>query len=99
MAEAWAIPFYQSKAWRKVRLAYLKSQHYVCERCRGGALIVHHRVYLTPANIDDAQITLSWDSLEAICEDCHNREHHGSKEGVTVEGIVFTADGQVIRAR
>ena len=99
MAEPWAMPFYQSRQWERCRLGYLKSQHYICERCAGGASIVHHRIYLTQENIDDASVTLSWDNLEAVCQDCHNREHHGSREDVTAEGLVFTADGQVIRAK
>ena len=26
--------------------------------------------------LDDPYIALSWDNLEALCQDCHNKEHH-----------------------
>ena len=27
-------------------------------------------------NINDISVTLCWDNLEALCQDCHNKEHH-----------------------
>ena len=41
--------------------------------------MAHHKRYLTRENINDAGITLSWDNLEALCRDCHNKEHHKRK--------------------
>ena len=35
--------------------------------------------YLTEQNVNDPYIALSWDNLEALCQDCHNKEHHRSK--------------------
>lgn len=26
--------------------------------------------------INDISVTLCWDNLEALCQDCHNKEHH-----------------------
>jgi 5-methylcytosine-specific restriction endonuclease McrA len=40
------------------------------------AKIAHHRTYLTEKNISDPAIALSWDNLEALCQSCHNDEHH-----------------------
>ena len=40
------------------------------------ATVVHHRKYLTRRNINDPAIALGWDNLEALCQTCHNREHH-----------------------
>ena len=77
----WAESFYASKLWEETRTAYLAHVHGLCERClKDGAAvpakIVHHKVYLTPRNINDPNITLCFDNLEALCQDCHNREHH-----------------------
>ena len=53
----------------------MASRNYVCERCGGVAVICHHKQYLTPANINNPDITLSFDNLECLCKDCHNKEH------------------------
>jgi 5-methylcytosine-specific restriction endonuclease McrA len=73
----WNKTFYQSRAWRECRESYLILQNYICERCGEIAKIVHHKIYLTPINIHDPYITLAHDNLEAVCQDCHNIEHHG----------------------
>ena len=71
----------QSDAWRSCRDSFLKSKGYLCERCSTPddpvtAKIAHHKTYLTKQNINDPYIALSWDNLEALCQDCHNKEHH-----------------------
>lgn len=73
--------FYNSSAWIKCREAYLQSQGYFCERCRTKgvyepARVVHHKIYLTEDNYKDPSISLNFDNLEALCQDCHNNEHH-----------------------
>lgn len=90
----WAKPFYKSKAWRNCRDAYFISKHGLCERCGRPGLIVHHRIYLTPQNINDPNATLSWDNLELLCQDCHNKEHHGTD--VTAEGLCFNENGELV---
>lgn len=79
----WAKEFYQSKAWEDCRLAFL-SASYLCERCSTSsnpviAKIVHHKTKLTQTNINNPTVTLSWENLEALCQDCHNKEHHGNR--------------------
>lgn len=76
----WAKPFYQSTAWKQCRAKYIKSVGGLCERCSKKGLIVagyivHHKCYLTPENINDPSVTLNWDNLEYLCQDCHNKEH------------------------
>lgn len=88
----WAKEFYHSKSWIDTRRAYLISQHYLCERCGEPAKVVHHKNYLTKRNINNADITLNWDNLEALCQDCHNREHHATD----TRRYKFDADGNVI---
>ena len=41
--------------------------------------IVHHKIALTPDNINDPSVSLSWDNLELLCRDCHGKEHSGHK--------------------
>jgi hypothetical protein len=94
----WAAWFYKSKAWLECRLGFLRSKHFICERCEGAATIAHHKVYLTPENINDPDITLNWDLLEALCQECHNTEHHGSGEEVTRDGLVFNEFGELVQA-
>ena len=72
----------------------MASRNYICERCGAPAAICHHRIYLTPANINDPSIALSWDNLEALCMECHNREHM-TKQG----NAIFDEAGNVVGVR
>jgi 5-methylcytosine-specific restriction endonuclease McrA len=93
MAMDYAKWFYSGKQWRKTRVLYLKSQHYICERCGGSACIVHHIEHITPLNITDLNITLSWNNLKAVCQVCHNAEHGNS---ACADGISFDGDGNLV---
>ncbi len=82
--KAWAKDFYFSSAWEKTRAAFLQSRSGLCERCLANgeiapAKIVHHKIYLTSKNIGNPEIALAWDNLEALCQDCHNKEHNKTK--------------------
>lgn len=77
----WAKQFYNSDAWRQCRETFLQSRGYLCERCSTLdnpiiAKIAHHRTWLTQRNINDPGTSLCYDNLEALCQDCHNKEHH-----------------------
>lgn len=85
-----ATEFYSSRAWKATRRAYAKSKGLLCERCLKKGMIrpgeiVHHKVYLTPANITDPEIALSWDNLELLCRDCHGEEHRMERRYVVDE--------------
>ena len=67
--------FYNSKAWQDCRDAYIVSVYALCERCQCPGYIVHHKITLTPANINDVSITLNHAHLEYLCIDCHNKAH------------------------
>lgn len=71
----YARSFYKGKKWQKVSRLYMTQRNYICERCGGVAVICHHKKYITPANIYDPSITLNLDNLEALCQECHNKEH------------------------
>ena len=92
--QEWAKEFYKSKAWQKCRANFLLSRHCICERCSSAAIIVHHKTYLNQTNINDPNVTLNWENLEALCKDCHNKEHMG--KGVTTNECVFDSEGNLI---
>lgn len=76
--------FYKSKAWQRTRASYISSVFGLCEDClRKGIYkpgeIVHHIIPLTPDNISDASIALSWDNLRLVCRDCHGEEHRNKR--------------------
>ncbi|MBU9724135.1 MULTISPECIES: HNH endonuclease [Bacillaceae] len=98
MAKEYAKKFYKSVAWRKCRDAYFASQFGLCEgdKCNNPGKIVHHVEYITPENISDPNITLNFDNLELLCQDCHNREHHGSGEEVVRDGLEFNQYGELV---
>lgn len=82
--------FYSSTAWKKTRAAYAKSKGNLCERCLKKGLIVpgvivHHKVYLTPDNINDPAVSLNWNNLELVCADCHAEEHNRLQRRYTVD--------------
>ena len=84
MRDEFAQPFYGSKAWKKCRASYKHYRMGLCERClaRGEinpGVIVHHKIHLTPENITDPMIALSWDNLELLCRDCHALAHKPEK--------------------
>lgn len=93
MAHEFAQKFYNSKHWKKVRAAYLSEKNYICERCGAPANIVHHKTYITPQNINDTHVTLSFDNLEALCFDCHNKEHFKQQ---AEQRYIFGSNGKVI---
>ena len=90
----WAEKFYKSKAWQDCREAFFIFRHGLCERCGRPGKIVHHKIYLTPENINDPYITLSFENLELLCSSCHNKEHHSTD--VTAEGLCFNEHGELV---
>lgn len=95
VAREFAERFYKSKAWRDCRDAYFIYRHGLCERCGRPGAIVHHRIYLTPQNINDPNVSLNWENLELTCQDCHNNEHHGTE--AVAEGMRFDENGDLIK--
>ncbi len=98
MARDFAVKFYSSAAWIKCREAYKQSVFGLCERCGAPATIVHHKEYLTSNNINDPNVTLNWANLEALCQDCHNKEHQ-SKYSATRADVRFDENGDLIPCR
>lgn len=98
MAREFSKAFYNSKQWKRTREAYTLSKFGICERCgTPNAKQVHHKKYLTPENINNPDITLSFDNLELLCDVCHQKEHF-EKYSPTVYGLVFDENGQLVKA-
>jgi len=67
-------PFYSSWRWRRLRSWFLR-QHPVCQRCESSvASVVHHR---EPVKEGGNHYLI--DNLEALCQACHNAEHHSAR--------------------
>lgn len=81
--------FYKSKAWQRCRNNYARARRGLCERCLDqgrytpGA-IVHHKIHLTPDNINDPTVTLNPDNLQLLCRDCHGETHRTKQTRYTV---------------
>lgn len=78
--QEYAESFYKSQTWRDCRDSYLRSVGMMCERCASKGVmtpaeIVHHKKHITPRNINNPDITLSFDNLMAVCRRCHSELH------------------------
>ena len=100
MARDFAKRFYNSKAWKSCRAAYIAQRVAIdgglCETCRAvPGRIVHHTIWLTPGNITDPDIALNHARLRYDCQTCHNREQ--------VDGggdrCIIGEDGQPVEVR
>lgn len=96
MAQDFAKAFYGSVAWKHCRAAYKKSVGGLCERClKDGvyrpAVIVHHKVYLDAQQINNPEIALAFQNLEALCAEHHAEEHSGGLKRYSVKD-----DGTVV---
>lgn len=103
MAQEWAVAFYHSPQWLHNRKAYMERvvdtpygliPPLMCERCYANgkltpAKVVHHVIHLTPENIGDPNISLSFDNFQRLCQDCHAAVHSGQEK----PRCVFDADG------
>lgn len=89
--------FYKTARWVKCRDAYFKRVGGLCERCLAKGLyepakIIHHKEHLNRGNVNNPAIAYGFDNLEALCQDCHNKEHFGEKQ----EQRYFFLDGKLI---
>lgn len=73
----------------------MQSQNYICERCGGLAVICHHKEWLNEDNYINPYIAYGWDNLEALCLDCHNKEHFGSNS--IDDKLMFDDNGNIIK--
>lgn len=95
IAREFAKKFYNSKAWEKCREAYKQSVYGLCERCGQPGDEVHHKIHLSPNNINNPDVTLNWNNLELLCMSCHSI-HHMSRYSSLEEGYGFNESGDLI---
>lgn len=84
--------FYSSVAWKETRKAYAKSKGNLCEVCLSKGIykageIVHHKIHLSPENINDPSVSLNWDNLQLVCRDCHAQIHDGKQRRYKVDDM------------
>ena len=103
MAKEFAKAFYKGQKWKKCRAAYIAYRQGIdggmCETCHKKiGKIVHHKIPLTPDNINDPDISLGMANLKYDCMDCHSLEDHGYRRQ-QVEGMpqyYFSSSGEVV---
>lgn len=76
--------FYSTKQWQSCRELCLQRAGGLCERCAKegritAAVIAHHKIPVTAANVNDPSIVFNLDNLEALCIDCHAAVHRKGK--------------------
>ena len=88
----YAAGFYKSKAWQACRLAYAKQVGGLCEQCLKNGIykpgvIVHHKIHITPENIQRPEVTMNFDNLELLCRDCHAMMHSANIKRYRVDDL------------
>ncbi len=81
MAQKFSKQFYSCKAWRDLSFLCRTESGGKCSKCNNifadiSKLKAHHKMELTPDNINDSNISLNKSNIEVLCTDCHNREHY-----------------------
>lgn len=73
--------FYDSTAWKRTSVAYLKSRRYICEVCGDVATETHHKEKVTTTMIKEGRTDLLYgeDNLLAVCHKCHVNQHRGGR--------------------
>ena len=78
--------FYNSKAWKKLRLTYI-TENPLCQNCLQNGIIkpareVHHKQIFSTANTEEGQWNLFLDdsNLMSVCSHCHHMFHTYAKE-------------------
>ena len=69
----------------------------LCEKCysKGKHTLgeeLHHKIWLTPNNIHDKNITLNHDNLILLCFDCHREVHETRRQNQ----YKFDSEGNLI---
>lgn len=99
--------FYASDKWQTLRLNLINERGNRCEHCkeiiaRSRDLIGHHKIELTPENVQDHMISLNPELIEIVCFDCHNKEHkrfgyQGDKEVYIVYGPPLSGKSTLVK--
>lgn len=96
MAKEFAKPFYNSKKWLKIRKQKINMELGLCEICKHPGYIVHHKIHITPENVNDPNITINPNNLQYLCLQCHNKVHGVYAKNEPIREIKFDCNGNVI---
>ena len=71
----------------------MQERHGLCEVCMSRGLIVpavhvHHKIPITPDNLDNPAVTLNHANLMALCEECHTAQHRKKRWRCDPDGHV-----------
>lgn len=94
--------FYNTKKWQKIRLYVINRAGGLCEECNGTvcdgkATIAHHKIIVTPENVNDPYVVWNADNIMAVSQDCHNRIHHSvSDNSACMPGLGFDSEGNLV---
>lgn len=76
---------YNTPEWKSLSKAF-KMANPLCERCLKKGVIkpschIHHKVSFmsTDNELKRMELAYDWENLEALCVECHNKEHNSSK--------------------
>jgi 5-methylcytosine-specific restriction endonuclease McrA len=86
---------YRSRNWERLRAYIIQRDDGLCVRCGDPGNTVHHKIHLTPQNVNDPAIVFGEDNLELLCERCHGQEH--MTKSAAGKGFRFDAEGNLVR--
>ena len=86
--------FYKSDKWKIARAIRIAAASGLCEQCGAIGTEVHHKVHLTPENVDDPNVSINQDNLILLCKDCHNKEHERFTD---TKHYRFDSDGNMVK--
>ena len=61
---------------------------------------MHHKILLTPSNINSYEVSLNWEHLRYECKECHDKnEGHGvcKAREVIRDGLMFNDKGELVQ--
>ncbi len=101
MAKSFSYRFYHSSEWEQAREQALQRDGYLCQHClRQGvetpATMVHHITELTPANVDDPNVSTNLSNLVSLCDLCHKKAHGWARQGAARRGLAFDSEGNLV---
>lgn len=66
--------FYRSDKRKVASAIKIASCSGFCEKCGAIGTEVHHKIHLTPNNVNDHEISLNQDNLMLLYNECYNKE-------------------------
>lgn len=87
--------FYLSVRWEVLRAIKIASVDELCEKCDAIGTETHHKIHLTPDNLNNPEISLNQDNFMLLCNEFHNKEYGRFECNKEYE---FDIDGHVVKS-